>query len=513
MLSAILCILVVTVVVYLGFSHKRPRQDSIPGPPFLRGLSTLFSALIRNNLYQVAENWAGQYGDLVEVNMGLGRLVFVNSPDLARLLLCDPRYRDVTNDRPSTYMGQHTLFNGTYQDIMLANFSSAFVKRRKFFHAALKMYGHGVEAFESLVQQTSSELTFRLENYPGNVPLKKELTAYICHMVGLLLKGKNLRDTDLKVLVSWIDAGNECIRFENETILRLFPFARFTPGLRIKTLIEELNVCHKELSQAFFHDARESYLRGEKSGFIGELLEQQGKLREEGQGEELSDHVIMGLVVDIMSASFISTDSTICGLFLHLIRDHTIQDRIHKEIQTVIGDNPPGFEHRRHMPYTDAAILETLRFSSIAPLLVPHRTSSDVSIDGRVISRGSTVLVNAWHIHHRPDLWHQPWTFRPERFLDSRGQLLDPEHPDRQKLLVFGTGPRACPGENFARSRVFLVLVTLLQRFRFMPPVDDVLPSSHPRDWKLGSVFSPHNFQCRMELRPGAGPSHVSQVK
>ncbi|XP_005110762.1 cytochrome P450 2C31-like [Aplysia californica] len=479
--------------------YTRPRKDSIPGPPFLHGLRTVFAALRDNNLHQIGEIWAKQYGDLVEVNAGMGKIVFVNDSDLVRRLLCDPENRDITNDRPPTFVGRHFCYN--YKNIITANFDTELVKRRKVFHTALKVYGDGANMLETLVLETSHDLQSKLKNYEGNVPLKNELSDLILRVVGLLLKGKLLVDTDLEVITNLVDTANKCFQFENETLMKFFPLARFIPGLKIKRLVDDLYLYRKELIDSIFLKVKEAYLQGEKSGIISELLDQQKKLEEEGQSGVLSDEVIITLILDIMAAAYLSTACTISGLFLYLIKDQNAQDRIHGEIQKVIGDSTPVFEHRRHMPYTDAAILEILRILTLAPFLVPHFANADLTIDGYTIPKGSTLLLNSWYFHHRDDHWDQPWTFQPERFLDGSGQLVDPEHPQRRKLMVFGTGRRLCPGENFARSRLFLVLVTLLQHFRFLPPSGEKLPSSHPKDWTLGTVFSPGNYQCRVELR------------
>ena len=145
--------------------------------------------------------------------------------------------------------------------------------------------------------------------------------------------------------------------------------------------------------------------------------------------------------------------------------------------------------------------LQVLRITTITPFWIPHFVKEDFYIDDHLLTRGTTLLPNSWHSHHRDDHWPDPWTFQPHRFLDSDGQLLDSGHPVRQKLLVFGTGVRICPAENFSRSRVFLLVVSLIQRFRFKPPSGTDLPSELSRDWKPGMVFWPDEFKCQLELR------------
>lgn len=61
------------------------------------------------------------------------------------------------------------------------------------------------------------------------------------------------------------------------------------------------------------------------------------------------------------------------------------------------------------------------------------------------------------------DLWDDPDTFRPERFLSSSG-LLNKEMTE--KVLIFGMGKRRCLGDSFARLEMFVFLTTLLHRLQ-----------------------------------------------
>jgi hypothetical protein len=69
-----------------------------------------------------------------------------------------------------------------------------------------------------------------------------------------------------------------------------------------------------------------------------------------------------------------------------------IQDRIQNEVDLVIGpDRAPSINDRAAMPYTEAAILETLRFGSIAPIGIPHSVTEDVTYRGHSFPKDSVV--------------------------------------------------------------------------------------------------------------------------
>jgi len=45
----------------------------------------------------------------------------------------------------------------------------------------------------------------------------------------------------------------------------------------------------------------------------------------------------------------------------------------------------------------------------------------------------SQVLINSWGIHHNAKVYSEPFSFRPERFLNDEGKLHSYDHPTRSK--------------------------------------------------------------------------------
>ena len=110
------------------------------------------------------------------------------------------------------------------------------------------------------------------------------------------------------------------------------------------------------------------------------------------------------------------------------------------------------------------------RFVPVVPLMIPHKSVCDTTLGGHMIPKGTPVWPNVWALHHNEDIWGDPYTFRPERFLDDQGQLVAADHPNRVCVLTFGAGPRVCVGEPFAMSRMFLILAHMMKYFQILPP-------------------------------------------
>ncbi|XP_012831740.1 PREDICTED: cytochrome P450 81E8-like [Erythranthe guttata] len=112
------------------------------------------------------------------------------------------------------------------------------------------------------------------------------------------------------------------------------------------------------------------------------------------------------------------------------------------------------------LPYLRHVVLETLRLHPPVSILMPHRSSAECTVGGFRIPANTILLVNIWDIHHNPEIWPDPEEFRPERFegFDGKKEL-------GFRFFPFGSGRRACPGENLGISNIGLGLGSLIQCF------------------------------------------------
>ncbi|HZH04743.1 MAG TPA: cytochrome P450, partial [Myxococcaceae bacterium] len=107
------------------------------------------------------------------------------------------------------------------------------------------------------------------------------------------------------------------------------------------------------------------------------------------------------------------------------------------------------------------AFEEALRLYPPAWLIARDSVHEDVVMGYRVPG-GCIVLVSVYGLHRSPDLWDNPETFDPDRFLPERSA-----GRERYAYLPFGVGQRQCIGNTFALTEGHLILATLLQRYRF----------------------------------------------
>jgi fatty-acid peroxygenase len=136
-------------------------------------------------------------------------------------------------------------------------------------------------------------------------------------------------------------------------------------------------------------------------------------------------------------------------------------------------------QYRERLRGGDPALAEAFahevrRFYPFAPF-VGGRAPREVEWDGQRIPAGSMVLLDLYGQNHDPQLWGDPYTFRPERFLDeTTGGVRE---IGAFELLPQGGGdPRTghrCPGEQITVA-LLSALAVRLARLEFDVPEQDL---------------------------------------
>ena len=68
-----------------------------------------------------------------------------------------------------------------------------------------------------------------------------------------------------------------------------------------------------------------------------------------------------------------------------------------EEIDRVIGnDRLPTSMDRPNLPYIEAVVKEVLRWHPVAPMGLPHTSTTEDVVEGYLIPKGSMVIANIW---------------------------------------------------------------------------------------------------------------------
>ena len=178
-------------------------------------------------------------------------------------------------------------------------------------------------------------------------------------------------------------------------------------------------------------------------------------------------------IAQTVAVTFAGTDSTavnLATLIFHLVQNPSVRKRLERELEGYKMD--PSWDPQT-LPYLRAVIREGMRLAVANPArlsrIVPP---GGFDVDGTHLPPGTSVGFAAYVLHHNPELFPEPFAFRPERWLDDDAQTEDGkvnERAERQKremerdTFPFGVGSRMCIARNLATHVLFLAVSVLVK--------------------------------------------------
>ncbi|MDT3396011.1 cytochrome P450 [Streptomyces sp. B1866] len=179
----------------------------------------------------------------------------------------------------------------------------------------------------------------------------------------------------------------------------------------------------------------------------------------EDHGGGMTDAEIRDTIVTFFIAGTESTASNVAWALDLLARHPEIEQRLHTEVDAVLGGAPAVHADLPRLELTGRVITETLRLYP-PNWLFTRTVTADTRLGGHLLPAGTTVAYSAYLIHHRPDLYDRPEVFDPDRWDPGRPQ------PPRHAYLPFSTGARKCVGDTFGMNEATLALATITARWR-----------------------------------------------
>ncbi|KAF5344620.1 hypothetical protein D9757_013905 [Collybiopsis confluens] len=168
----------------------------------------------------------------------------------------------------------------------------------------------------------------------------------------------------------------------------------------------------------------------------------------------------------------------------YVLKEAHIRRKLTEELEEAWPDKgtPMSYAKLEKLPYLSAVIKETLRFSIGVVHPLPRIIGNETpAIAGLKLPPGTIVGMSALFLHMNPDVFEDPFTFNPDRWLaeDTAEMIHD--------LAPFSKGPRMC----LAWCELYLIFANIFRKLDLSlvhgDEVDDFRWSTEHRDY-----YTPH---------------------
>ncbi|XP_044844360.1 cytochrome P450 2G1-like [Mauremys mutica] len=491
LVSASLLLLLGLCCILLGSAWKSRNQPGQlpPGPTPLPLLGNVLQ-LGRTKVIHSLEKLREKYGPVFTVHLGSRRVVVLCGYQVVKEALVDQA-------EEFSGRGEIPAFSKDFNrhGVVFAN-GERWRQLRRFSLTALRNFGMGKRSIEERIQE---EAQFLLEEFrkTQGAPFDPifHLSRAVSNIICSIVFGNRFDYEDEKFIAL------------NKLIFKRFRFAGLTsaqlynafPGIlgKIPGPHQTGSKCSQEIISFILERIKLQQATldlNAPQNFIDCFLVKMEQEKQNPATEFSMENLVMA-TFNLFFAGTETVSTTLRYGFLILLKYPQVQEKIHQEIDAVIGrDRVPTVEDRGRMPYTDATLHEIQRFSDILPMSLPHTVIRDTRFRGYLIPQGTYVYPLLSTVHFDPEEHKDPEAFAPERFLNENGSFRR-----QNAFLPFSAGKRVCLGEGLARMELFLFFTSILQRFALRSPVDPQQLSLAPDVSNLGKV--PPRYQLCLRQR------------
>ncbi len=176
----------------------------------------------------------------------------------------------------------------------------------------------------------------------------------------------------------------------------------------------------------------------------GDILSLLLRARSE-DGEQMTDDELRDELLTLVLAGFETTANSLAWTWERLVRTPAAYERLRDAVRS----ETQAEEH------VEAAIVEGMRSRPVIPI-IGRRVAVPWRLGDYVVPAGQGVSISILLLHHREDLYPEPFAFRPERWLDRT--------PGTYEWIPFGGGTRRCLGAALAMAEQRVVLEAMTRR-------------------------------------------------
>jgi cytochrome P450 len=191
---------------------------------------------------------------------------------------------------------------------------------------------------------------------------------------------------------------------------------------------------------AVIRDRREASDLAERRDIMSMLLQ-----TTDDEGRALTDQEVRDELLTLVLAGHETTANSLAWTWERLVRSPAAYDRLRDAVRSGSGAEET----------IESTITEGMRSRPVIPM-VGRRVQLDWRLGEYGVPAGTAISMSVLLLHHREDIYPDPFAFRPERW--------DGHKPGTYEWIPFGGGIRRCLGAALAMAEQRVVLEAMARR-------------------------------------------------
>ncbi|CAI4224339.1 unnamed protein product [Auanema sp. JU1783] len=483
-------------ILYYAYQLKR-RLKLPPGPvPFhlLGNLPQLgFYVWNEGSLPKALQKFHEHHGDIFTIWMGPLPTVHIASMELAHELMVKQGNNFADRWAPLLFRYVNkglgiSMSNGNYWQ-----------EQRRFALQTLRNFGLGRNLIEERIMLEfdlqCSELEERRQSMNDDVvDIKKFFELMIANIMNRLLFSERFTkdsEEEFFVLKNKFEETMENLGFldiyVNEWMLKA-PFMKSRYDKLLQPVEEQSDFIHgKILERLEAIRQGEHVITDEGTDFVDAYLKKIDDEKDNPHTSFTQESLNMTLL-DLWAAGQETTTTVLLWAFIYFLHNSEVYQEASQEIQKVTQRSRAlSLKDRTETPYFNATITEVLRQASIVTMNSFRLPKTDCTIGTYTIGSDVPITAQISLIMSDERYFGRTEQFRPERF--SEDKKLEP------RVIPFGIGKRACPGESLARAELYLIIGNILNKFEVEASGDCPIIDSTNRS---GIVRKPEDYNVKL---------------
>jgi cytochrome P450 len=163
-------------------------------------------------------------------------------------------------------------------------------------------------------------------------------------------------------------------------------------------------------------------------------------------GDAMTDSELRDELISLLLAGHETTANSLAWAWERLTRTPDAYNELYDAVRTNRADKADQIEY---------VIQETMRSRPVIPV-VGRRVLKPWQLGEYGVEAGTPISMSILLVHHREDLYPEPWEFKPQRWVGNK--------PGTYEWIPFGGGTRRCLGASLAMAEMRVVLERMAAR-------------------------------------------------